>query len=107
MFSRLKDRGFIVFHPAWSYFAREFNLEQIAVEKNGQEPNAGDLATLVDTVKSRGFKVVIVHPEFSTRTAEILAEEIGAETIVISPLNPDWFSNQRRMADAILSSVPN
>lgn len=104
-FAPLKDRGFLVFHPAWSYFAREFGLEQIAVEKNGQEPNAGDLAALVEKVKARGFKVVIVHPEFSTRAAEILAGEIGAKTVVISPLNPDWFNNQRLMADAIEASV--
>jgi zinc transport system substrate-binding protein len=105
-FSTLKVRAFVVYHPAWSYFAQDFGLEQIAVEKNGQEPNAGDLAELVKKVQALNLKLVIVHPEFSTRAAEILAGEIGGKTVVVSPLNPDWFTNMRTVTDAIIASAP-
>jgi len=95
----LKSDKFMVFHPAWSYFGREFGLEQISIEIGGQEPSAAELADLVRTTQREGIQVIFAQPEFSTENAQTIANEIGGEVLLISPLNADWLTNMRYVAE--------
>ncbi len=99
------NRKFMVFHPSWGYFARDYGLEQLPVEVGGQEPSAAELAALVAGAKQEGIKVIFAQPEFSTRSAETLAQEIGGEVLLISPLAPDWLDNLRRVAGAFAKAM--
>lgn len=92
------QRKFIVFHPAWGYFARDYDLEQIPIEVGGQEPSAAELAALIERAQAEQIPVIFAQPEFSTRDAETIAEEIGGEVLLISPLNPDWLANMQTVA---------
>ena len=97
----VENRKFMVFHPSWGYFARDYGLEQLPVEVEGQEPSAAELAALVARAKQEGIKVIFAQPEFSTRSAETIAQEIGGEVLLISPLAPDWLDNLRRVAEVL------
>jgi zinc transport system substrate-binding protein len=88
----------MVFHPAWGYFARDFGLEQIPVEVGGQEPSAQELAHLIEEAQVENIQVVFAQPEFSTEDAETIAQEIGGEVLLISPLAPDWLENMSKVA---------
>jgi zinc transport system substrate-binding protein len=96
--SGLTGTKFMVFHPAWGYFARDFGLEQIQVEVGGQEPSAQELAHLIEEAREENIRVVFAQPEFSTQDAETIAQEIGGEVLLISPLAPDWLENMRAVA---------
>lgn len=96
--SGLKGNKFIVFHPSWGYFAREFGLEQISIEVDGQEPSAQELAELIDQAKTDGIRVVFAQPEFNTKSAEVIANEIGGTVLLISALEPDWLANMRTVS---------
>ena len=96
--SGLESNKFMVFHPAWGYFARDFGLEQIPVEVGGQEPSAQELAYLIEVAKQEGIQVIFAQPEFSTQDAETIAQEIDGEVLLISPLAPDWLENMRQVA---------
>ena len=96
--SGLKSNKFMVFHPAWGYFGDDFGLEQIAVEVGGQEPSAQELANLIQEAKEENIQVIFAQPEFSTQDAETIANEIGGEVLLISPLAPDWLHNLRDVA---------
>ena len=98
--SGLKSNKFMVFHPAWGYFALDFRLEQIPIEVGGQEPSAQELAHLIEEAKEEGIQVVFAQPEFSTEDAETIAQEICGEVLLISPLAPDWLDNMRQVAQA-------
>lgn len=89
----VKNRKFIVFHPAWTYFAHEYNLEQIPVQVDGQEPSAAELAKLITTAKNEQIKVIFVQPEFKTKNAETIAQEINGKVIMINPNDPNWAEN--------------
>ena len=91
----IASNSFIVFHPAWGYFARDFGLEQIAIEIEGSEPSAQELAGIIDEAKEENIQVVFGQPEFSTKTADYIAEEINGQVILISPLAEDWLENLR------------
>ena len=103
--SGLKSPRFLVFHPAWGYFARDFGLEQIPVEVGGQEPSAQELAHLISKAREEGIQVVFAQPEFSTQAAETIAREIGGEVLLISPLAPDWLANMRAVATAFADAM--
>jgi zinc transport system substrate-binding protein len=96
--SGLKNPKFMVFHPAWGYFAHDFGLEQIPVEVGGQEPSAQELAHLIEEAQEEGIQVIFAQPEFSAEDAETIAAEIDGEVLLISPLAPDWLHNMRTVA---------
>lgn len=89
---------FMVFHPAWGYFAYEYGLEQVPVEIEGKEPKPAELKRLIQRAKERGIKVVFVTPQFSTRSAETVAKAIGGQIAFVDPLALDWASNLREVA---------
>jgi len=96
---KTETKKFIVFHPAWGYFARDYGLEMIPIEVGGQEPSAQELAGLIEKAQAENIKVVFVQPEFSQEDAETIAKEIGGKTLAISPLNPDWLGNLKSVAE--------
>jgi zinc transport system substrate-binding protein len=95
----VENRKFMVFHPSWGYFARDYGLKMIPIEVGGQEPSAAELAGLITTAKEEGIRVIFAQPEFSTRDAETIAREIGGEVLLISPLAPNWLDNLRQVAE--------
>jgi zinc transport system substrate-binding protein len=101
----VESRKFMVFHPSWGYFARDYHLEMIPIEVGGQEPSAAELAELITVANEEGVKVVFAQPEFSTRAAETIAEEIGGEVVLISPLTTDWLENLYRVADRFAEAL--
>jgi zinc transport system substrate-binding protein len=98
----VERRKFMVLHPSWGYFARDYGLEMIAVEVGGQEPSAAELAELVLRAKRENIEVVFAQPEFSTRAAETMATEIGGRVLLISPLAEDWLENMRKVAETFV-----
>jgi zinc transport system substrate-binding protein len=105
LLSGLENRTFIVFHPAWGYFAKEFGLEQVAVEQMGSEPSPRQLAGLIDHAREIGTKVVFASPQFSTRSARTIAREIDGRVELIDPLSRDYLHNLRRAAEAFAAAA--
>jgi zinc transport system substrate-binding protein len=99
--SGLEGRKFIVLHPAWAYFARDYGLEMIPIAVGGSEPSAAEMTRLVQTARENNIRVVFAQPEFSTKSAETIAQEIGGRVLLISPLAPDWLDNLRLVADTL------
>jgi len=100
----VERKPFIVFHPAWGYFAATYGLRQIPIELAGSEPHAQELQRLISFAHAKGIKAVFVEPEFSTRSARAIAQHIGGRIVVADPLATDWAKNllavAREMADA-------
>jgi len=99
MLSGLESRKFMVFHPAWSYLAHDYNLEMIPVQIEGSDPSAAEMTGLIQAAQENNTRVIFAQPEFSTESAEAIAEEIGGQVLLISPLAPDWLDNLHRVAD--------
>ncbi len=93
LLDRYAGEGFMVFHPAWGYFADEFNLIQVPIEIAGSEPSPGEMARLVSYGRNSSVKIVFVSPQFSEVSAETIAEEMNASVAFIDPLAPDWAEN--------------
>ncbi len=100
-----RHKKVLVFHPAWGYFCRAYGLCQVAIEKEGKEPTAKGLASLIEQAKHEGAKVILVQPQFSTRSARTVARAIGGKVIAIDPLAPDWARNMHRMAEQVKKAL--
>lgn len=97
-FADVASRRFMVFHPSWGYFAREFKLIQMPVEAEGSEPGPRELAELIAEAKEHGVRVVFVSPQFSRKAAAVIARELGGGLMEADPLAEDWAGNLRRVA---------
>ena len=96
-----KHTKFMVFHPAFGYFAKEYDLEQIAIEVDGKEPKPKTLANIIHVAKDEGIKTIITSPEFSSKSAKVLAKEINGSVVKLSPLAKDWSMNLLKLAKII------
>jgi len=103
--SGVTNRHFIVFHPAFGYFARDYNLTQIAVEQGGKEPEAEYIVRLIEEAKEHDIKVIFVSPQYSTKSAETIAKEIGGRVVVIDPLSKDFIENMRNIESAMKQAM--
>ena len=99
------DRSFIVFHPAWGYFAQDYKLTQIPIEVEGQEPSPQELVNIIDEAKEEHSKVVFAQPGISTKTADTIAQEINGEVVLINPLEENWLENLQKVAEAFASAL--
>ena len=85
-----KGTSFIIYHPALTYFAREFGLNQLCIELDGKEPSPAQLKELIETARASQAKVVFVQQEFDQKNAELIAQETGCRLVRINPLAYDW-----------------
>ena len=102
----LKSRRFLVFHPAWGYYADAYGFEQIAVEEEGKTLTPGQMQRVIETARENHIRVVFVSPQFSTSQAKTIAAEIGGVTRSVDPLADDYQENLRRATQAFSESMP-
>jgi zinc transport system substrate-binding protein len=95
------SRSFMVFHPSWGYFAKAYNLEQIAVEVEGKSPKPRELVNLIKEAKEEKVKAIFTQPEFSDSSAKIIAHELHIPVVKVSPMNPKWSQNLINIAKTI------
>lgn len=94
----IDNRSFLIFHPALSYFARAYQLEQVAVQHEGKEPSPARLRNLIDEARKKNIRAVLIQEQFSTDEAQTLAEELNAEVIQVDPLAYNWMENMMTIA---------
>ncbi len=98
-FSGKTGLQFMVFHPAWGYFANTYGLKQVPIEIEGKDSKPAQLKELIEHAKKEGIKVIFVQPQFSTQSANVVAREIGGEIAFADPLAENWMANLRMIAD--------
>ena len=89
---------FMVFHPAWGYFAEAYGLKQVPIEIEGKDPKPAQLKELIQHARENDIRVIFVQPQFSTKSASIVAREIGGQVVFADPLAEDWMANLRGVA---------
>jgi zinc transport system substrate-binding protein len=91
-------KKFMVYHPAWAYFARDYGLTQYSIEMEGKSPSAATMKQIVDTARLENVRVIFVQQQFDAANAWAVANEIKGKVITADPLAPDWLENMRKTA---------
>ncbi|TLD86543.1 zinc ABC transporter substrate-binding protein [Helicobacter sp. MIT 05-5294] len=96
-----QHQQFVVFHPMLGYFARDYHLEEIAIEIEGKSPKMQEMVRVIETIKKNKLKIIFAQPEFSTKAAEFIAKESGAKLGFFSPLKTPWSENLLEFANTL------
>ncbi len=99
--ANIKNRSFIVFHPSWGYFAKEFNLKQIPVEIEGKSPSAKELGNIINFAKQHKLHTILIAPQFSKKELQIIAKQIDGKIVEADPLAYNWLQNLKNIADKL------
>lgn len=95
-----KGTKILVYHPSWGYFCQEYGLTQIAIEKEGKDPTPKGMAILINQAKKDNIKVIFISPQYNTRSAEVIASEIGGKVVSIDELAPDYLNNMNHVVQS-------
>ena len=96
-----KGYAFMVYHPAWGYFAEEYGLKQLAIEEEGKIKGASHIKEMIDTAREKGIKVILVQKGFDTKSARTIAHEIGGKVVEVNPLERDWLEGMEAFANCL------
>lgn len=99
--AKASSKDFIIYHPALSYFAREYGLRQHCIEFEGKNPSPSQMKQMIDLAKKENVKVVFVQEEFDKKNAETVAQEIGAKIVPINLLSYNWSAEMIKIAKAL------
>ena len=95
------DSTFLIYHPALSYFARDYGLKQISIEEGGKEPSPAQLKKLIETCRNKNVHTIFIQQEFDQRNAQLIAHELGIDIVSINPLSYDWTEEMLQTAKAL------
>lgn len=105
MLTGREHSSFVIYHPSLSYFARDYNLHQMALEFEGKTPSPAHMKQLVDLGREQHISTIFVQSQFDRNNAVVLAKEIGAEIVQINPLDPDWYNQMLLIASRLKTSL--
>lgn len=95
---------FMIFHPSLSYFARDYNLQQISIEREGKQPSSAHIQSIIQTAQKNSISTIFIQAEFSQEAAKAIAKEVNAEIVVLNPLEYEWLDNIQSISLAIKQS---
>ncbi|WP_108062313.1 metal ABC transporter solute-binding protein, Zn/Mn family [Poseidonibacter lekithochrous] len=99
-----RNSKFMVFHPSWGYFAKDYNLEQLVIEVEGKEPKPKILQKIIKEAKEENVKAIFTQTEFSDKSAKVIADELKIKVIKETPLAQNWSQNLIQMANSIANN---
>lgn len=95
----LESRSFLILHPSLGYFAMDYGLEMVAIERDGKEASPAHLQEIIEWALENQVRAVFYQEEFDAAQARVVAREIGGETQRIAPLSPEYPENIRAVAE--------
>ena len=94
-------RKFVIYHPILTYFARDYQLEQLAIEEEGREPSAAQLKSLIERARKEKIKFCLIQAEFANRNTTTFINESHTKPMDINPLQGEWNWAMQEAAAAV------
>jgi len=103
--SGVKNRVFMVYHPAFGYFASNYDLTMLPVEAEGKEPTPAGLQHLIEQAKEQNIRVVFAEPQFNPQSAKVIADAINGRVVLIDPLSRDYIGNMQILMGELVQAM--
>ncbi len=99
-------------HGAFGYLARSYNLRQISLYglSPDSRPTPKKLIEVVELAKKYGIKVIFFEIRVRDELAKVLAEEVGARTLVLNPganLTKEQLKSEKTFFDIMEKNLEN
>lgn len=104
---RLSDyagRSFMIFHPALTYYARDYKLNQIAIEVDGKAPSLQGLQRFIDLARQNKVNIILIQAQYDKENAASIAKEAGAKVVQFDPVAYDWLKSLVDVNEIIIAS---
>ncbi len=95
--------SFLIYHPALTYYARSYGIDQVAIEDDGKEPSAKSLAKIIERGRKEGINKILYQSQFPASSVEVIVKDLGAESVVFDPLAEDVIDNIKGLTEIIVS----
>ena len=95
----------MVYHPAFGYFADEYDLTMLPVEAEGKEPTPAGLQHLIEQAKEHDIRVVFAEPQFNPQSARVIADAIGGRVVLIDPLARGYIENMSTLLNEMVQAM--
>jgi zinc transport system substrate-binding protein len=105
LFQNARLRKFIIYHPALGYLARDYDLEQIPIEREGKNPSPAYLRNIIDLARKDNIRTVLIQKEFDVNNARAVANEINGTLVIIDPMAYNWFNNMTVMTTILVAAL--
>lgn len=99
--NELTKRQFMIFHPALTYLARDYDLEQISIEHEGKEPSPAQLGHLIKKANATSIPIIFIQQEYDITNADLIAAETNADVVTINPLAYEWSDEMETIAETL------
>ena len=96
-----ETKSVMIYHPAYTYYAHDYHIDQIAIEHDGKEPTPKRLKSLIATAQRLGIGHILLQAQYSEDKVRSLARECNAEIIVVDPLAEDIIAEIERVTNII------
>lgn len=98
------NRSFMIYHPALTYFAKDYHLEQIAIEMDGKEPTAAWMQEVSRQIFEKNIKLIFIQSQYDTNNAKAISDATGAKLIVIDPMSEHWMEEIEKITNNLLEN---
>ncbi len=104
-FAASKNKSFMIFHPALGYLAKDYGLEQHAIEFEGKSPSTAHLQKMIDLVRSEKISTIFIQSQFETEKAKSVAHETNTQVVAINPLEENWLQMQNDIKSKLIQAL--
>ncbi|MFZ7120800.1 MAG: metal ABC transporter solute-binding protein, Zn/Mn family [Eubacteriaceae bacterium] len=101
---QIENKSFLIYHPAYRYYADDYDLNMICIEEDGKEATAQRFENIIDVANRKSIKVIFYQEEFNDEQAKTIAKEIDGVTIKVSPLSEDYIENLINITNEIVKA---
>lgn len=97
----IPNRSFLIYHPTLTYFAKDYGLDQIAIEKEDKEPTPFSIKETINECKRKNVRLILLQKEFDIKNTQLIARQLNAGIVQFDPLAYDWPETMRQVVTAI------
>lgn len=102
-----ETKAILVTHPAFVYFCKDYNLQQISLEQYGKEPTLKELEDIYRQAKEFKISTIIMQPQHPKRGAMQIAKKLNIKAIMFDPYDKNFMRTMKMLAQLIASGKNN
>ena len=95
-----QETDILVYHPAFGYYAKDYNLNQVGAMINDEEPSPQRIAMMVNVAKQNNITVVYSEPQYDPKFMQSIASQVGAQVLTVNDLDEHYLQNMKNIAIA-------
>jgi zinc transport system substrate-binding protein len=88
----------LIYHPAFGYYAKDYNLTQVGAMINDEEPSPQRIAMMVNIAKQNNITVIYNEPQYDPKFMQSIASQIGAQILNVNDLDEHYIKNMEDIA---------